>query len=145
MHLGKIATFLGIFSFICILIVKYSQAMGGEINGPLVNLISSFLSSINEVQKPEKTYMEIKPLGFFDFFEDNLRFFLKGFAIVLATFSGIVAILASRRENNSLWYSAAISISCATLIEFSYIGAGIFALTCLVIIMNFRKWKLSKA
>jgi hypothetical protein len=142
LRLGKFAVFLGILSYICVLLADLSQANGNDLKGPLVTFISELLNSSEQTQTIEKTEMKMKPLGLLDFYESGVRMFIKIVAIIFAISSGVLAILASRYKNNSLWYAFAISISCATLTEFSYLGAGIFAVICLVVIMSLRKWKL---
>ena len=77
MRLGKIAVFLGILSYICVLIADLSQANGNDLKGPLVTFISELLNSAEQTQKIEKTEMVMKPFGFLDFYESGVRKFIK--------------------------------------------------------------------
>lgn len=141
MRLGKIATALGVFSFICVLVIGFSQVHDDGINSPLVNFISSLFNFEKDFQKSEAV---MKSVSIFDIYEENIRFLLKITTIILAILSGIIAVLASRQEASSLWYSIAVFTSGFALTEISYFLAGSFVIICLVIIMSFRKWRISK-
>ncbi|MCK5903586.1 MAG: hypothetical protein KAG28_10630 [Cocleimonas sp.] len=136
------ATVFGGVSFILVMMLAFSQVHNESINNPLVNLTSNLFNFEKKVQTSEAV---ITSISIFDFSEENIRFFLNTIVIIFTTVSGTLAVLASRCEINSLSYSVAVVISGFSLTEISDYLAGMFVVVCLMMIMHFRTWKMSRA
>lgn len=139
---GKIAVLLAILSLICVYMIGYSTTYDNGIYSLLLNFISDLFKFKDPSPDTEKMIMSV---GFFDLNDANIRFFLRFFAMFFAILAGILAIYTSRRDTNSLWYSIAVIIAGIALIKINFISSIIFVSVCFVLIMTFRKWKLSKS
>lgn len=142
MKLGKVSAALGIIAVICVSLGAFSVTRDDGVTGPITYVIEELISydSGDEHQLPELTQS-----GFSDINEPNIRFLLKVLAIVLSLLAGILAIIAARNEQNSLWYSIGVFASLSAITEINYLVAGIYAGVFIFLVLRSRKWKMTIA
>ena len=88
---------------------------------------------------------EFKAAGTFEINEPSLRLLLSVVVISAAISAGVLAVMAAKIEQNSLWYAMGIFASMAALTELSFLIAGIYALVFGFAVMWRRQWKMTLA
>lgn len=140
MRIGVTSTVLGCVAIAAVVTIGLSHAGNDGVTGPLVTGIGLLLDPA-----PVATTPEMKPVGLFSLYESNLRFLLSGLSVATAVLSGVLAVIASRREANSLWYSIGVFASASALAEFTHFGAIVFLVACGWLVMRSRRWKMAQA
>lgn len=140
MRIGIASAVLGLVAIAAVVTIGLSRAGDDGVTGPLITAIGMVLDP-----EPATTAPEMKAVGLFSLYESNLRFLLSGLSVATAVLSGVLAVIASRNEANSLWYSIGIFASASALAEFTHVGALFFLVLCGWLVLGNRRWKMAQA
>lgn len=136
---GKLAAFSGALALLFALTLMYSITDQTSPTGPITTLIGNLLHS----PPSPPTESTLQAVGTFDISEKNIRKLLNILIVLSAFISGVLAVLASKKESSSLWYSLAIACSSAALMQISTLLAVIFMIVCAAVCLKNRKWKMT--
>lgn len=138
MRRGKYSVILGLAALAIIVTVELSRSNYDGITGPLTNLITSYFSSSSTTHSPE-----MRSVGFFALYEKNIQYFMTIAAILMALSSGFFAVLASKIETNSLWYSLGLLSGATALVEIHRLGGLIFLVIIGFWVLKCRNGKMT--
>lgn len=141
MSLAKSAVIINLTGVAFLFVYLFSVIHGDLDNTPLTDILASILNFDRPLDKVENT---VKAAGLFDINEPNLKKALLLLAIILSICAGILSLLSALRNEDSLGYSIAIFLSSSILFTIQPIISGIFLVTTVFIIMNHRRWKMTR-
>lgn len=136
---GKAAAILGLIALFCAIILIYTYNDPTNPTGPITQFIGNLLYTPAS-QSVESTMQRV---GTFDISQKNIRLLLAALIILISAVSGILAILTSKKEHASLWYTLGIAFSTTSLITLSNLAGIIFMFVCGFLCLQNRKWKMT--
>lgn len=136
---GKSAAITGLIALLCATAFIYSYSDPTNPTGPVTQFIGNLLYT--PASQPVESTMQ--PVGTFNISQKNIRILLTALIILISAVSGILAILASKKELSSLWYSLGVAFSTAALMTLSNLAGILFMFVCGFICLRNRKWKMT--
>ena len=136
---SKIAAMLGVLAVLFSMILVYSLNDPTDPTGPITRVLGNYIHT------PTTTATEstMQDVGTFDINEKNIQKLLTILIVLSSLVSGILAVIASRKERSSLWYSVAIALSSAALMKLNTLVAIAFLFIIGFICIRNRKWKMT--
>ena len=137
--ISKIAAMLGALAVLFSLTLIYSLNDPTDPTGPITRVLSNYIGA------PTTPAVEstLQAVGTFDINEKNIQKLLTILIVLSSLVSGILAVIASRNERSSLWYSLAIVLSSAALMKLNTLVAIAFLFIIGFICIRNRKWKMT--
>ena len=136
--ISKIAALLSALAVLFSLTLMYSLNDPTDPTGPITRALGNYIHT--PTTAAEST---MQAVGTFDINEKNIQKLLTILIILSALVSGILAVIASRKERSSLWYSLAIVLSSAALMKLNTLAAIAFLFIVGFICLRNRKWKMT--
>ena len=137
--ISKIAAMLGVLAVLFPLTLIYSQNDPTDPTGPITRVLGNYIGA------PTTPAVEstMQAVGTFDINEKNIQKLLTILIVLSSLVSGALAIIASKKERSSLWYSLAIVLSSAALMKLNtLVGIAFLFIVGFICIKN-RKWKMT--
>jgi hypothetical protein len=137
--ISKIAAILGALAVLFSLTLIYSLNDPTDPTGPITRVLGNYLHT------PVTSTVEstMQAVGTFDINEKNIQKLLTTLIVLSSFVSGMLAVIASRKERSSLWYSLAIVLSSAALMKLNTLVAIAFLFIIGFICIRNRKWKMT--
>jgi hypothetical protein len=136
---SKIAALLGVLAVLFSLTLMYSLNDPTDPTGPISRVLGNYIHTPTTIAV--ESTMQV--VGTFDINEKNIQKLLTILIVLSSLVSGILAVIASRNERSSLWYSLAIVLSSAALMKLNTLVAIAFLFIIGFICIRNRKWKMT--